>query len=158
MVTSSSGGVLLVLQSVYISLVVHNNSNSFLFLTSRRTKVACTEFWCVLLYNLMRRAGSLPCPFWPLGRSCVSAREVTYLEVKYSSNWPISSSRFYFCTCSACQIKKIKNLKKGSNVRSVMCDFALGSAKSQNLIRCHQIGMYKKKCIFPCFLQCITTD
>jgi hypothetical protein len=29
-----------------------------------------------------------------------------------------------------------------------MCDFALVSAKSQNLIRCHQIGMYKKNVFF----------
>jgi hypothetical protein len=150
-VTSSSGGVLLVLHSVYFFTSYTNNSNTFFLLTSWKTKVVCRDFWCVFMCNLMARAGSLPCPCWPLGRPCVSVKEVIYLALKYSSNWPVWSSTIYFCTCSACPIKKkLFKYKK--------CDVWLHWWVRSHKIWCHQIGMYQKRFIFLCYLHCTTMD
>jgi hypothetical protein len=66
--------------------------NSFLFLTSCGAKITHRDFRRPLVWNLIERAGSLPRPRRPLGRPYVSQKQVTRLEVNFSSHWPFPTA------------------------------------------------------------------
>jgi hypothetical protein len=80
--------------------------NSFLLLTARGTKITHRDSRLSLVRNLIKRAGSLPRPRLPLGRPCVSQKQVKQLEVNLSSHWPFPYSRLCCRACSARGIKK----------------------------------------------------
>jgi hypothetical protein len=75
--------------------------NSFLLLTACGTKMTHKDFRPSLLRNLIERAGSQPRPRLPQGRPCVSQKQVTQLEVNFSSHWPYPSSKLCCRVCSA---------------------------------------------------------
>jgi hypothetical protein len=93
--------------------------NIFLLLTACGTKITHRDFRLSLMRNLIERAGSLPHPRPPLGRPFVSQKQVTWLEVNFSSHWPFPSSRLYCWACSA------RAIKKRVQVKCKKCDLGL---------------------------------
>jgi hypothetical protein len=90
--------------------------NIFLLLTACRTKMTHKDFQLSLVQNLTERAGSQPRPRQPLGRPCVSLKQVTRLEVNFSSHWPCPSCRL------CCQVCSARRKKKRVQVKCKKCD------------------------------------
>jgi hypothetical protein len=93
--------------------------NSFLLMIACGTKITHRDFQLSLVWNLIERAGGLPRPCRPLGRPCVSQKQVTRLEVNFSSHWPFPSSKLYCRACSA------QGITKRVQVKCKKCDVGL---------------------------------
>jgi hypothetical protein len=91
--------------------------NSFLLLTACGTKITCRDLQLSVMQNLIERAGSLPQPRQLLGRSCDSQKQVTWLEVNFSSHWSYPSPRLCCWVCSTRGINK----NTWSQVQEVCC-------------------------------------